>query len=192
MKSAVIYVAGLGDWRSRAQRAVVWCWRVYGVKSEVTLMNWHIDEPFETKLDRLITRIDTLHAAGYQVSLVGVSAGASAVINAFALRKDVVQRVVCICGKLQHPETIHPATFQRNPAFAESLQRLPDSLAKLLQVDRQRISSIRPLADESVPPSDTVIPGATGRTIPTVGHVLSIAASITLFSPVVLAFIRRR
>ena len=154
-------------------------------------MRWNVNEPFETKLGRLLTRIDGLHTKGYRVSLVGVSAGASAVVNAFALRTDVVHRVVCICGKLQHPETIRTNTYQRNPGFKESMERLPESLAGVSETERQRILSIRPLADRSVPPEDTIISGAEAVTIPTQGHVLSIAMGITLFSPLVINFTRR-
>jgi len=190
MKHAIIYIPGLGDHRSRGQRAATWLWQLYGVRTEIVRMEWRVAVPFETKLSRLLTRIDDLHAAGYSVSLVGVSAGAGAAVNAFARRQDVVSRVVCICGKLRNPETISSQTYRKNPAFAESMQLLPASLLGVADDTRRRILSIRPLADTSVPPQDTIIPGAVTKTIPTSGHVLSIAACITLYSFSVVRFIK--
>ena len=191
MKRAVIYVPGLGDRRSRGQRVAIWCWRIYGVRSEVVRMQWHVAEPLDTKLGQLLQRIDALHEAGYAVSLVGVSAGAGAVVHAFARRQEIVSRVVCLCGKLQHPETISESTYRHNPAFAESLALLPRSLDALADTTRSRVLSIRPLTDSSVPPEDTVVPGFETTTIPSRGHAVSIGLGITLFSPLIIGFIRR-
>lgn len=154
-------------------------------------MRWNVAEPFDVKLDRLLKRIDNLHNAGYRVSLVGVSAGASAVVNAFAARQKAVHRVVCICGKLRNPQTIAEATYRRNPAFAESMQQLGTSLESLPAELRGHILSIRPLSDGSVPPTDTIVPGFETSVIPSRGHVPSIALGITLFSPLIFGFIRR-
>lgn len=191
MKQAVIYVPGLGDHRTRGQRLAARFWRLYGVRSEVILMHWRTKEPFETKLARLLARIDQLHQQGYQISLVGVSAGASAVINAFALRQTELHRVVCICGKLRRPETISPNTYRRNPAFAESMQVLPDSLDHIPKKARKRICSIKPLADELVPPEDTTITGAQAKTIISFGHAPSIGLAVTLYWPLVMKFLKQ-
>lgn len=191
-KQAIIYVPGLGDHRSHGQRKVVELWRFWPVDhTEVVLMQWNQDEAFELKLSRLIARIDALNTQGYRVSLVGVSAGASAAVHAYAARPDTVHRVVCICGKLQRPETISPHTYRANPAFRESMYLLPASLEQLDNQQRRQILSIRPLADESVPPADTVIPGARTKTIPAFSHVISIAVAITLYSGMVVRFTRK-
>jgi hypothetical protein len=54
MKHAILYVPGLGDHRNGGQRLVVWLWRLYGVRSEVVLMEWHTAETLEAKLARLL------------------------------------------------------------------------------------------------------------------------------------------
>lgn len=191
MKHAVIYVPGLGDHRGSSQGTVVKLWQLYRLRTEVLAMNWRDGEPFSAKLEQLLLRIDELAGAGYQVSLVGISAGASVVINAFAARQEAVHRVVCICGKLQHPDTISASTYRLNPAFKESMANLPNSLLALDSEKRSQILSIRPLVDESVPPGDTVVPGAQAKTIPTISHVVSIAAAITLYSGSIIRFIRK-
>lgn len=190
-KHAVIYVFGLGDHRSRGQQFVISLWKVYGLDPYVYRMQWREPGSLEGKLAGLLQHIDSLADRGYTVSLVGTSAGASAVMNVYAQRQATIHRVVCICGKLRHAETIHPGTYHKNPAFKESLNYLPHCLDRLRPAERQRIVSIRPLKDGIVPPDDTVIPGAQSRIVPTIGHVFSIACTITLFSPMVVRFIKR-
>jgi hypothetical protein len=50
--------------------------------------------------------IKELHGQDRIVSLVGASAGAGAAINAFAARKNIVNGVVCIAGKVNNPDAI--------------------------------------------------------------------------------------
>lgn len=191
MKHYVLYIPGLGDKCTTGQAMAVRLWRIYGVRSELIALRWDIAEPLNTKLNKLYQRIDTLHEQGYTVSLVGVSAGAGVVIHAFSNRQNSVHKVVCLCGKLQNAGTIGSATYQWNPAFSESMQRLPETLHQLDALTLQRILSIKPLSDESVPPRDTIIPGTHSTTIPTHGHALSIGMGLTVFSYKIIRFIRR-
>lgn len=62
-------------------------------------MNWADTETWESKLQRLLARIDSLIAGDQKVGLVGSSAGASGVINAYALRKAGLVGCVLIAGK---------------------------------------------------------------------------------------------
>jgi hypothetical protein len=68
---------------------------------------------------------------------------------------------------------------------------LPASLQRLTNAERGQVLSIHPLADGSVPPADTIIPGAVAKTIPTRGHVTSIVVAITLYSWSVVRFLKR-
>ena len=188
MRHAVIYVPGFGDERSGSQRLVVKLWQLYGIHSEVVIMGWSNHESFESKLKRLVSRIDSLHATGYQVSLVGVSAGATAVINAYTARKDSVHRVVCLCGPLRGTHT--PSGQRGHGAFASSQAKLYSSYHSLSAAQRKNILSIRPQADSVVPPEDTKLAGAQQQVIPTAGHVLSIGLGITIYSWKIIGFIR--
>ncbi|MFA5004356.1 MAG: hypothetical protein WC498_03730 [Candidatus Saccharimonadales bacterium] len=191
-KHAVIYVPGLGDGRVGGRRALIATWRIYGVRPVVHQMNWADKQPFAVKLQSLLQHIDTLANNGYRVSLVGESAGASAAMAAYAARQDVVHRVVCICGKLRNPQTVHPNTYLRNPAFAESMAALPAALVGLGSEKLARVRSIHPLSDPTVPIGDTVIAGAESKTIPTIGHSNGIFLGDTLFSFLVVPFLKRR
>ncbi len=192
MKHHVIYVPGLGDHRAKAQRLVTGYWRIYGVEGRMFVMNWRDKEPFAPKLNRLLRLVDELAEDGGKVSLVGTSAGASAALNAYAARLDKIAGIVCICGKINHPETIRPKFFIENPAFKESLAELQRTLPKLGPSARARVMSIRPLRDGSVPPADTVIPGAQGAVIPTVGHAFSIGMTLVFGAYNMMRFLRRQ
>lgn len=191
MTHTVIYVPGLGDAKINGRRLLVASWRLYSVRPVVHQMSWADKQPFEHKLQALLKHIDERRAAGERVSLVGESAGASAAMNAYAARPGSIHRVVCICGKLRNPETIHPATYRQNPAFAESMDLLPQSLASLSTSQLSRVRSIHPLADPTVPVPDTIIAGAEERTIPTVGHATSIVLGNVLFSWRMVPFLKR-
>jgi len=191
MRTHVIYVPGLGDYRTRLQRLAPRYWGLFGVVGRFYLMRWNDKEAFAPKLARLLDLIDKLGADGSRVCLVGTSAGASAVLVAYAARLDKVAGVVCICGKINHPETIRPARFVENPAFKEYLAELQKILPKLGPEARSRIMSIHPMSDMIVPPADTVIPGAHERSVPTAGHAFSIAVTLVFYAYPMMRFLKR-
>lgn len=185
----IIYLPGLGDKYSFGQSSVLKVWRFYGLQAHYHQIGWADGESFMPKLRLIVDNIDLLTKSG-TVSLVGVSAGASAALNAYAERRSVVSNVVCICGKLKNPQTISEKELSENPAFRDSMELLPTSLSKLNTQDRHKILSIHPLIDNAVPPQDTMVEGAKERTIPTIGHVLSVAYAITLGSLGISRFIK--
>lgn len=185
----VIYVPGLGDHHSRLQQMAINNWRVFGLYPEAHPLHWADGEPFAPKLERLLSKIDELTKHG-DVSLVGTSAGASAVLNAYALRKDAINKVITVCGKIQHPETIEEWRFKKNPAFRGSIAMLSESLAKLTAGDLGRILCLRPVWDGIVPPNDAVLEGAFKKRIPTIGHAFSIGTTILLGGPAIAHFIK--
>ena len=116
----VLYVPGLGDNNPTGQSFAVNLWRFYGVRSWTVALHWaDQSETWEQKFNRLLVVIDEKLAEGHSVSLVGTSAGAGAVINAFAARKGRISGVVTICGKIHNPETIGDGYRRENPAFVE-------------------------------------------------------------------------
>lgn len=192
MTHHVLYVPGLGDHKSQGQQTVVRWWRVFGVQGHLVPMHWLGQERFVPKLRRLLAEIDRLAVDGNEVSLVGTSAGASAVLVAFAQRQEKIAGVVCICGKINHPETIHPERFAQNPGFRDSLAELQTMLPKLGPEARRRIMSVHPLVDGSVPPADTIIPGAREKLIPTFGHAFSIAMTLVFGAYGLIRFLKSK
>src|SRR5262249_20703421 len=127
----VIYIPGLGDHRSYGQDVAIKYWRVFGLHAHYLALGWRNPERFDSKLKRVIDTIDELASKGHSVSLCGVSAGASAVLAAYAARPNI-NSVVTIAGKIHHPETIGQRIRDENPDFYEA--------AKLVEVNLERLS----------------------------------------------------
>jgi predicted alpha/beta hydrolase family esterase len=171
VKHVIIYVPGLGDkmnWLVRLQKWALKFWQAYFVRTEVITMLWAEPVPLKPRFERLISRIDELHAKGKKVSLVGTSAGASAVISAFVLRSSEVSGVVTICGKLQG--SISDVVEKLNPSFAESFSVLSKSLKKLSPELKKRVMTIYSPLDAVVPPREAVIPGVKKLQTKALGH----------------------
>jgi pimeloyl-ACP methyl ester carboxylesterase len=156
-------------------------------------MVWNDDEEFELKLTRLTDTIDRLYEKGHKISLVGASAGAGAVINAFAARKDKVSGVVLIAGWVNFPESIGAGYRRTNPAFVESSYRVQKSLDTLdFDVDRTRIQSRYAVFDESVSRRHSETIGAHNKTVPSLGHAITIATQLLFGAPFWIRFLEKQ
>ena len=192
MKSLhLIYVPGLGDQNVSSQQWAVNTWHRYGVTAELVQMNWASGD-WEPKLERILTSIDAAVHDGKAVGLVGASAGASAVINAYAARRESVVGVVLIAGKVNRPETVGHGYKSKNPAFWTSINQCQLSLAKLDDSDRKRILSRRGLLDEVVLPADNIIPKAHNHRVPSIGHVITISTQLLFGAPSFIRFLRKQ
>jgi len=192
-KLRVIYIPGIGDAsQGSGQRKAVGFWQHYGVKQDVYEMSWADQVPWRTKFSQLLDYIDRLHADGHRIALVGVSAGASGAINAFAARSDKIAGVVCIAGKIHRPEAIGPRYRRNNLSFIESVEATEASLAKLSSTERQRILCRYALIDGIVARQDSKLAGAKNQLSPTVGHGLTIGFQITVGAPSLLRFLKRQ
>lgn len=187
----VLYIPGLGDHNLTGQSFVVKKWSWYGIKPLVIPMLWNDSELFESKLARIVDQIDSLSASGHRVSLVGVSAGGSAVINALAARPGKIHRTVLICGEVNPSITVDPQLAKNNPAFVKSVNLLQKSFNKLTKENRAKICSYHPFIDNVVPIIDTKISGATSKLLPSFGHIASIIYSISLGSFGVVRWIKK-
>jgi pimeloyl-ACP methyl ester carboxylesterase len=187
----VIYIPGLGKPNPRSQRWLVSTWRLWGVRAETFLIKWGDGEPFQPKLQRLLKRIDELHATGDSVSLVAASAGAGAAINAFAQRKDAISGVVCIAGKVNSPGTIGDSYRSSNPDFIESADQVQFSLDKLdFDADRPRIMSRYAVFDPLIPKIHSEVAGGKNVILPSIGHSFTIATQLLFGAPVFIRFLK--
>lgn len=154
-------------------------------------MNWADDEPWHRKFDHILTTIDAAAAEDKAVGLVGASAGAAAVINAFAARKHAVIGVVLIAGKVNRPQAIGQRYRHDTPAFVRSAYDCQSALASLAADDRCRILSRYGFFDELVSKRDSCIPGARNRRVPTPEHIFTIAIQLIFGAPSFIRFLRR-
>jgi pimeloyl-ACP methyl ester carboxylesterase len=155
-------------------------------------MIWSDGESFAPKLQKLLDKIDELHSRGHKVSLVGVSAGAGAVINGFAARKDKITGVICIAGKINNPEGIGNSYRRRSSAFVDSSYQVQPSLDRLDFVsDRSRIQSRYAIFDPVVPTKDSEVVGGHNKTMPTIGHSTTIATQLLFGAPFFIRFLKQ-
>lgn len=188
MSKHVVYIPGIGDHRRYGQKIVIQLWRFFGLTPHYFPLGWNIAEGFNVKQKRLLDLVEKLHSSKDSVSLVGISAGASAAVNTFA-KSDAVSSVVCICGKINNPQTIGPNVLIPNPDFGESVNAVAASLASLGSRTKN-IMSIHPWKDQTVPVPDTIIKGAKEKTLPGWSHISGIFFGVILGSRAISKFIR--
>lgn len=186
----VIYLPGLGDQRTWGQSVIVKCWQIFGITTHYQKIGWANNGPFELKLKAVVDKIDFLSSQGFLVSLVGVSAGASAALNAYAARKGKISSVVFISGKILDPKGVNPRYFKLNPAFKESLYLSDTNTGKLSNEDKQKMLYIHALSDSTVPPYSNKPDGVRSKTVAVFGHILGIFVALTFYSRVITDFIK--
>lgn len=194
MKNKVFIIPGLGDGVNKT----IWItnhWRNYSLEPVVYSARWNSEENFKEKLTKLLGQIDLCISNGDNVSLVGCSAGASMVLNAFLERKNVVNKVVSICGRLrtgnQKGFRSLEVRSKHSPSFFESVKLFENKEHILSPADKNRIMTIRSLfGDELVPSETAILTGAHNITIPVAEHSLSIIMTL-IFSNKLINFLKQ-
>lgn len=190
----VIIVPGLGD-ETRGLKLVTRHWQRFGLTPIVYSLDWkNKEETFELKLQRLLTLIDSYTKKGNSVSLIGTSAGGSAILNAFLIRRNKLHRVITVCSRLRTGPRQGFRSFenrtQTSPAFAQSVTYLEENVKTLTKPDREKIMTVRAFyGDELVPSATVSLDGAYNVSIPTCGHALSISLMFILFSRKMTSFL---
>lgn len=187
----VIYITGLGDNNPKNQIFLVNLWKIHRVKPVFFRVGWEDDEAFSTKLNRLSDLVDKLYTSYGKVGLFATSAGVSMAFHGYASRPDKILGVVSICGKIGRPEYVLDRVKQKNPSFAESMSRLPETLSVLTPKIRKSIICVVPLADKIVDTQDQSLAHAQLRRAFSFGHVSTIALQISLFSGKNLRFLKK-
>ena len=139
-----------------------------GLEPIVYSVGWRDGEnEFLPKLKRLMGLIDKLVGKGNVVSLLGTSAGGSAVLNAFIERKNVVHKIINVSGRLRTgPVTGFRSLNQKqHQVLRLHTIRLFEAREETLSaVDRRKIMTVRALfGDELVPSETTILQGHTIR-----------------------------
>lgn len=192
-KHKVIIVSGLGDNIGKIRFATNH-WKKFGLEPIAYSVGWHDGEKeFKPKLKRLIKLINDLSRKGNTISLVGLSAGGSAVLNAFIEQKDKVHRVVNVCGRLRTGTQKGFRSFavrtSSSPAFARSIRLCEARENNLTKADRLKVMTVRAIFDELVPKDTAILKGAYNTKIPTLEHIFSIGMALTLFSKPIILFL---
>lgn len=190
MKHHVIYIPGISDDVLRVQSGLIQVWRLFGVRPHLHALPWAGEQSFQPKLARLLAVIDALADSGKTVSLVGASAGASAVLHAYAARQSQIVSLAYICAKINSPEAVSDRTYRENPAFKEALYSLQPVIATFSGSDKSRMLSFYSKADITVSHADTVIEGVPERVLPALRHGWAILYAISFGAHGLLKFLK--
>lgn len=191
----VIIIPGLGDDTHKLEFATKHFIN-HGLTPHVYSVGWH-KEPydFQAKLIHLLSLIDDYESNGYKISIIGCSAGGSAALNAFVERQNSIHRVINVCGRLRAGNQVgfrsYEARTKSSRVFAESVKLFESQENQISVEDRKKVMTVRAMfGDELVPSDTTVLEGACNVLVPTVEHMLSIAAALTIFSKPLINFIK--
>lgn len=162
----------------------------YGLQPVVIPITWKDGEHFKSKLRQITDLIDQFAEQGDLISLVGCSAGGSAMLNAFVERKNMIHRIVNNGGFLRPGKRRGFRSFETrtaaSPAFRESILRFAELEPTLTPADRAKILTVRPLFDELVPPETVVIQGAINSQVSMIEHVLGLTTALVKYDPVIM------
>lgn len=188
----IIFVPGILDDYHKIQSRSILFWRLFGVFGHCHVMPWRGNEDYEPKAQRLRELINDFLGQGHTVSLIGASAGASAVLNIYIERPDKIRGVALICPKINHPETVRQATYAANPAFKTSLEILNQNLIKYSVASKSLTTTYFSRKDGLIPYDDIHIPGVRERALPGLKHGYAIFYALTLGSFSIISRLKRQ
>lgn len=191
-KHTVIYVPGLGDTNISGRKKLLATWHYRNVEIIAHSVSWQTDEPWNTKLQALLSKIDTYVSQGKAVSLIGESAGASAVMQALQQRSETLNAVILLCGKSQYPDRISPYLQRKNPALHTAATGSHNYAQSMTDAAKAKVLNLHPVADPVVPVWETKIPGVQNARMPSFGHAISIVFGMTVWSFKIVKFIRKQ
>ena len=145
--------------------------------------------------DQLLGLIDVIYAEGHEISIIGCSAGGSAALNALLKRPGKVERAINVCGRLRRGRQKGFRSFESrtrsSKSFAQSVDFFEQHEESLSDEERKRVMTVRPLFGDELVPADTVsLSGACNIVIPSIEHVFSIYAALTIFSSRLCRFLK--
>lgn len=185
----IIYIPGFGDRYDSTRRRLLKLWHFKNVAVELVPMNWTSQELFEEKLNRIYRAIDAVEDKN--VVVIGESAGGSMAVHVYAERHTELFKVMTICGKNSHPETVDSRHYSKHPAFRASMDRLNESIKKLPLEARRRFVSVHPVHDKLVPVNETMLPDCKELVLPGSGHLHVILRALTIWAPRIIREVRR-
>jgi hypothetical protein len=151
-KHYLLVILGIPAW-DRFISCVVYPFRYFGITPLVENICWTSkNTTFDQKQEVLMQRIDALSNKEV-VSLLGISAGGSAVINVFSLKKEKIQRVVTLCSRFTDNCGQLSSGMKKCEAYRDSIKRVQETEQSLSKNDKKKILTIKALYDEKVPSS---------------------------------------
>lgn len=177
MQHCLIIIPGLGDNAALTETATKG-FEKNNISIFIHKAPWNdIKESFDKKLDRLVNLIDNYHSKGFLVSILGISAGASLVLNAYTIRKDKINKVICVCGRLRTGNDLAHWFYpwsKRSPAFYKSVINSEKNQRLFTNKDSRQFLVFNAIYDDLVPLKTSFLERAENIRVPMVGHLFSI------------------
>lgn len=189
----VIVVPGLDDGRYNFMPLLAKLWNREDVVIRVCRVGWRDHGTYEHKLQKLLNLIDELTGQGFQVALIGISAGGSLTINAFVERPDDVVGVISVCGRLRPGQNVKPTLEEAGTtsrAFIRSVEVCGKMQHRLTRQQRRRVLTMRPWRDQVVPMSTMLLQHSPYRRVFGFSHVQSIVTCMVFYRKPILRFLR--
>lgn len=179
----IIYIPGLGDGYDNIRIRALKTWPfLYKISTELVPMNWSSEPGLQPKLQRVEAAIRRAEVDGKKVVLIGESAGAAVALKAYAGGADL-HKLITVCGVANPKIPIGESFARRAPALPKAVEDLQrTNLSKNTTI----LHSYRAAYDEVISSSNTVTPGASVHTLWSLGHLITIALCLTLFSPLIV------
>lgn len=190
----LIIIPGLGD-DVRYTKFLTRNWeKKYNIRPHVVAFGWSGDaQKFQERYEKVEKYMDEFLENNKNVSILGISAGGSAVINLFYPRRDKIKKLVTVCGRVRDPNV--RKMWNHKPevlgVYQESVKLCEKNLDKLTLDDKKRILTISPFYDEVVPLRTMTIEGANNEKVFAAQHMVSIALSMSLYSKTIVDFLKK-
>jgi len=180
-KRNLIIIPGLGD-RRWYYGAFALIWRCFGFSTSVYVFGWN-DElaSLEEKNDPFLKTIASYKDEG--VSIIGVSAGGSAAINALIAYPDIVRAVITVSSPL------HRFPSLRHKLLRQSVNKTEVGMDAAEEAVLRRILSVYGISDQTVPISNSQDVRVHKKQLPSHGHAQSIATALVLHVDALRQFI---
>lgn len=186
----VIIIPGIPAFASFLKILTAWFYLV-GLTPVILDIHWtDTSESFIEKIKALLKHIDASSKHG-KVSLLGLSAGGSAVVNAFCQRKNSIHKVVTICSRLAKENGVVSSNMKKYPAFGQAIELTEKNKLHLSLDDKRKIMTIRGIFDERMPSSLAYIDGAQQSTTFMVFHALIISFTLSFSSYPLISFLKK-
>lgn len=189
----LIIIPGLGD-DARYTKFLMRSWEIkYGIRPQVITFGWKGSKTdFAAKYKKMNEKVDEIVKKAEDVSILGISAGASAALNIFYQRPDKIRHMISVCGRLRDPNIGKMWNHKESDlgVFEESIKLCEQNLEKLNKNDKKRILTVRPFFDDIVPVRTMTIDGAVNKRINAFQHMISINLAMTLYSKTIADIIK--
>ncbi len=171
-KPVLVIIPGIGD-RTRVYGVFAWVWRRLGYETHVISFGWsNYYADIGTKTRDFLHKLDAVTAKA-DCYVIGVSAGGTAAVHAYANRGSI-RRVVTISAPFADFENL------QNRLLADSIIAARQDLRGFDAVEKARIMSVFGLYDQTVPTHMSRPDGVRLKHLWTLWHGPTIFVALTL------------